>query len=409
MNKIKNKLFVMCFVSFLLLPAFISNNANAALTEGDPLITDVSVIITGYDGVDQSSVSSFSDTIYNHTIPVIDLQADSFVEENQAPNDFATDGITRTYSDSLYTSLSVPSSFSSARGMYSVLQYIPENDFSQLTVERDITATTFTPIESFYTTVNDSMYAENAAWTAENYTVSEMYALISFDREYVDAFFAAAMAKDGYDLVTTNEYSTNQQMIRTLLDDLFTEYCYDIIYSPVNTTCHYSATWTVADEVRAVMGGNVTDTSINGTIKNVSVRNAMFGYLGQKIVPDSVVELGLEAFIPENDVIYGFSQTPTTYSIKFNFMSDYASSPLSVNLLSLFTVLTEADVAVIVQTFRVLWLESCLFGAIAFVVVGIATRYFSRKHESTNWISIIAAFVAFFIVAGIYILATISF
>ena len=397
-----------CVLSFLLLPAFMGNNVNAALTEGAALITDITTVIKGYDGVDQSSVSSFSDIIYNHSIPVIGSQAASFVNEKIAPNDYATDGITRTYSDSFYTGISTPS-IATSRGMYSVLSYIKENQFSQLTVEQDVTATTFTPLESFYTTVNDSLYNENPLWTAENFTVSEMYALISFDRAYVDAFFAAAMAKDGYELVSSNEHSTNQQMIVSVLDSIFTEYCYDIIYSPVNISTHYSATWTVADEVRAVLGGNVTDSSINGTIKNVSCRNAIFGYLGQKIVLDSVVTATLAAYVPENDVFFGFSQTATTYSIKFNYRADYASSPLSESLLSLFTVLTEAEVAALIQTFRVLWLEAFLFSAIAFVVVGGATRYFSRKQKSTNWLSLVVGLIAFVLVGAIYILATITF
>ncbi len=388
--KNKLKLVIPLFLVFcLLLPVTVNNNVNATtvMTTGNPLIVGINTIIKGYDGVDQSMPLSL-DTVYNASIPIISLQADSFAEEAQAPNDFATDGITRTYSDSLYTGFSTPS-MATAQGMYSVLRYMKESSFSQLTVEQDVTAYTYTPIDSFYTTVNDSMYAENVLWTAENFTVSEMYDLITFDREMVDAFFTDALSQDGYGLLT-DDYATNQQMIISLLDSVFTRHCYDIIYAPVNETSSvYSATWTIAEEVRAVMGGNATDTSINGTMEIVSVRDAMFGYLGQHIVADSVVGQSLASVT--TDLIYGFAATPTTYSLKFNTMSDFAASPLSEALKVLYTILTPAEYEDLITALKANIWEGILIAAA--VGAGLAiVAYLIRKDKPDKYLYAIIAF-----------------
>jgi len=406
MNKMKTKLLMVCFASFLLIPLIMGTNAATTLVEGDRVITDINVIIKGYDGVDQSS--SLSQT-YNATIPVIGLHADVFTEESQAPDDFQTDGITRTYSDSIWSTITTPSSI---RGMWSTLRSMCESTFSQLTVERDVAVVTYTPAESYYTTVNDTMYAENPSWTAENFTVSEMYALLTFDRAVIDAFFTAAMAEDGYGLVTQDE-STNTQLIENLLDNLFTEYCLDLIYSPVNisTSLYYSSVWTVPEEVRAVLGGNSTDLSVNATIKNVSIRNAVFGYLGEKIVGDTVVGAGAAINYPEGpeDILYGFSATPTTYSIKFNVRGDYASSPLGADLISLFTFLTEAEVEQIIQRLRILWLENVLITLAVAAGLGLIA-YFAmkkKKHPNSTLVSLVVFGLGFAITLVIIMLATI--
>lgn len=408
--KNKLKLVIPLFLVFcLLLPAMTSNvNATTVMTAGDPLIVGINTIIKGYDGVDQSMPLSL-DTVYNASMPVISLQADSFTSESQAPSDFGTDGITRTYSDALYTGFSTPS-MATAQGMYSVLRYIPENEFTQYNVEQDVTAYTYTPLESYYTTVNDSMYAENVLWTAENFTVSEMYDLITFDRVMVDAFFADALAQDGYNLVAS-EHSTDQEMIQTMLDSVFTAYCYDIIYAPVNETCGgiYSATWTIAQEVAAVLGGNATDTSINGTMEIVSIRNAMFGYLGQHIVADSVVGQSLASFAPEGitDLIYGFAATPTTYSLKFNIMSDFAASPLSEALKVLYTILTPAEYEDLITALKANVWEGILIAAGVGAGLAIVVYLIRRDKPDKNMSTIIAFGFGSLVTLVIYFVMTV--
>ena len=407
--KNKLKLVIPLFLVFcLLLPVMTSNvNATTVMTAGDPLIVGINTIIKGYDGVDQSMPLSL-DTVYNASMPVISLQADSFTSENQAPNDFATDGITRTYSDSLYTGFSTPS-MATAQGMYSVLRYIKESSFSQLAVEQDVTAYTYTPLESYYTTVNDSMYAENVLWTAENFTVSEMYDLITFDRVMVDAFFADALSQDGYGLLT-DDYATNQQMIVSLLDSVFTRHCYDIIYAPVNETSSvYSDTWTIAQEVAAVLGGNATDTSINNTMEIVSIRDAMFGYLGQHIVAGSVVGQSLASVAPEGttDLIYGFAATPTTYSLKFNIMADFAASPLSEALKVLYTILTPAEYEDLITALKANVWEGILIAAAVGAGLAIVVYLIRRDKPDKNMSTIIAFVFGSVVTLVIYFVMTV--
>jgi len=399
--KNKLKLAIPLFLVFcLLLPVIGNNQVNAALTANDPYITGINTIIKGYHG----NVNLGLSTVNTSVIPIVGLEVDVFTAEEQSPALFQTDGITRTYSSSLYSSIT---SLSSARGIYDTLMTIDENSFSQDAIKQDATIYTFTPLESFDITINDTMQAIDSTYTDQNFTATEMYFLPTFDKLLVDAFFLAAQERGTF-TDTAEDFSTNEQWVINLLDEIFGPRILDIIYSPYNTTCDLAAdsTWTMAEEVQAVMGGNATDLSINGTIKNVSMRDAFFGFLGKNLVPDTTVGQALSAF--DSGIFSDFEVTATTYSFKMNVLSDFAGSAVGLGLGALFTMLLPAEVAEVVGILKMFFLEAGLFALIGLVVASIITKLATKGKENSNTISIIAGLVVGILVFVIYIFATMS-
>lgn len=396
-NKLNRTIVVVLFSFLMLLSMSLSGNAATEISTTDPAIKSVDLVFNGY-----IPVSLGVSAVYNATIPTIGLQTVGFAEEDQAPDHFQTDGITRTFSDSFATSISTPSS---ARGIFQTLKTIAESEFSQHTVDKAVSVHTYSPLEPFYNTINDTMNALDPAFTAANFTVGDMYALIAFDKGVIDALFEAFKAKSLYgDIAET--YSTNTQMITTLLDDVFGENLFDIIYAPVNTST-YATDWTIAEEVHAVMGGNATDTSINGTTKIVSMRNAIIGYLGERIVSDTVV--GQEAIMPfpesDSDVIFGFSQTATTYTLKFRIMGDFINSPLSEDMELLLATLQPADIDTLNQGIDLHWRNLLLFsalGGVGLAAIGVGI-FWKTKYKA---VAGLAGFIVGFLITLVILALT---
>ena len=397
--KNKTKLIPLFLMFCLILPVATNNQVNAALTANDPYITGINMIIKGYHG----NVNLALSTVNTSVIPVIGLEADVFTAAEQSPKLFQTDGITGTYSSSIYTSIT---SLSSARGIYDTLMYTDENSFSQEAIKQDVTIYTYTPLESFDITINDTMQAINSEYTDANFTSTELYSIVTWDKVLVDEFFLAAQERGTF-IDTAEDFSTNKQWVINLLDEIFGPRCLGIIYSPYNSTNMLAAdsTWTMAEEVTSVMGGNSTDLSVNGTVKNVRLRNAMFGYLGKKLVPDTIVGQSLSAY--DSGVFSNFEVTDTTYSFKHDIKADFAGSAIGLGLSALYTLLLPADLAEVKALLYINWLEAVLITAAVFVVIAGATRYFTRKQKNTKSLSLIFGLLAAIIGFALYTVLTI--
>ena len=390
----------MAFV--MLLPVLTANPSMAAINPSDPFITGVNIVLEGYEPIPLGL-----NAVYNASIPPIGLEAASFTDASQSSSDLASDGITRTYSDS-YLGAIINAGYSSASGIYQTLKGIQEDEFSQYTTDREVTVFNYYAQETFDQTINDTMNAINPDWSDQNFTCGDMYALITFDKALVDAFFTDAKAKSTFGDVA-DLYSTNQQMITTLLDDVFGLHLFDIIYAPINETA-YATAWTLDQEVRSVLGGNDTDSSLDGATKIVSVRNAMVGYIGQNIAADSVVGSAAAIGNPSTDAIFGFTATATTYTIKFRIKADFVSSPVASAFNSLFTIIqpgTEAGDGILVAVNWNMVLGISLGVA---AVVAVITIYATRKKgEKSLLYGLIAFAVVGLVLLAILILSLGSF
>jgi len=217
----------------LIIPLAIGQSVKADLAVADPFVVGVDFIMEGYQP-DAMPAAMGLNAVYNATIPTVSLQGAGFTETDKNPADFASEGITRTYSDA-YLGAIMETSINTASGIYQTLKGIIETEFSQATVDQDVSVYTYTPLESFYQTVNDTLNALDPDWTAQNFTIGDLYAEISFDKAMMDAFFLEVKSKANFDFIA-EEHSTNQQMITTLLDEIFGANIFDIIYAPVNVT-----------------------------------------------------------------------------------------------------------------------------------------------------------------------------
>ena len=385
------------------MPLAANNNVDAAIVVKDPYVIGGNIIIEGYYGANVNL--ALTDDNATEVIPVIALNRDWFTADEQSATLFQTDGITTEYSGDLWTSVS--HSYDAVTGIYYTLMRADEHLFSQEVVKQPVTVYTYSLMDTIDYTINETMKDINSAYTDANFTCSKMYTSLTFDKALMDAFYLAVQQEENFGIVSTDYPAVTQQVIN-LIDDVFSPRIIDIIYSPYNSTDMIAAdaTWTIADEVKAVMGGNETDTSINGTARNVRLRNALFGYIGWNIAPETVIGAALKATFPEG-LIYGFEATPTTYTVKLNIKPDFAASPVGLGLGFLLSIIQPSDIAELKASLFVYWLEASLITVAAFVVVAGGTRYFTRKKSNTKSLSLIIGLIAALFTFVIYVLLTI--
>ena len=406
--KNKTKLILPLFLMLCLLLPLAANNTNvkAALVANDPYMIGANVFIEGYYGANVNL--GLSGTNASEVIPVIGLESDVFTAAGQKVSLYQTDGITRTYSSSMYTSITT--SYASARGIYDTLRAMDETEFNQKATEYDMSIYTFSPLESFDKTINDTIIALDDTLTDANFSTSKIYSVLTFDRVLVDEFFAAAKSKGSFaDIAADSVLSSDPDVIRVLLDEIFGARIFDIIYSPYNRTLDVAAdsSWTIHDEIVGVMGGNATDFSVNGTNKAVSMRNGVFGFLGKSIVADSVVGLALSAYIPENDVFSNFKATPTTYSFQFTLTkTDYANSAVGLGMGSVFGIFQPATITVGGIDFNINFADAILIGLASGVVAGILGFLIAKSSKKEN--AVLIGFIVFIVVA-IVVFAGVAF
>jgi len=327
----KNKYlpFVVLTLMLLVVPAISHKTVFATAEKSDPWVTGINCYIEGY--VPASGSGDSMNYVSNEGLAV-SMTIDSFYELDIAPEQFATTGITRTYSDSIAAKIT---DLDSTRGIYQTLLGIPETDFSQIDNDRETTVYTFTTTKIFAEEAEDAAQDYDADYTYANFTVNKMYVTFQFDRDVVDSFFTDAKNRAPYSDIA-EDLSTSSSAVITLLDEVFGDSLFDVVYAPVNVT-DYSSTWSVKQEFRSVLGGNETDDSVDDTVKIVSLRNALVGYLGQNVVADSVVDVPTAAAYEHPELpdsvgpFFGFTATDSAYYLNFDIKTDFANSPLLGN------------------------------------------------------------------------------
>ena len=402
------KIFSSIFLALILcsfLGAFASTSmkvSGAVISPDSWFYASPYVIIKGdqpeLEGSESKSISfyiSLDEDPYNASVPAVSMIGDTFFEESIASEDFLTDGITRTFSSSIFSDLD----FESAAGLYQTLQGIDEDKFSQYAVDRDTTVFTYATAEPFNETITNEMDNFDPDWTSDNFTCATIYMVLTFDRVQVDAFFAQALAKDGYGLVA-DEYSTNAQMITTLLDDVWSDHIFDMIYSPINETLLETGI-SISEEVEAVMSTNSSDTSINGTTKIVSMRNAAAGFIGQKMAPTTTIELDAIPS-PNGNPFFGFEQTAVTYTIYFDVKGDYCTGDtVDGNMGGLFSLFQPGETFTgLASAINLGWLLFIGLGT-AFVT-GLITYLAIKDNKNRIALSILVGLVLGVITAAIY-------
>ena len=406
-GKTKKFLLVLLILSSVLVMPFTST-VKGAVINPDPWVLSVDIVFEGYQPDVSLSMLTLrnnlvANTIYNASIPDVGLTGTHFFEEEINSKDLQTDGITRTFSSSIASEIS----YESAGGLYQTLQVIDENDFSQYSVDRETTTFSFTTEDAYNKTITEELEDVDPDWTYLNFTCAKMYYVITFDRTAVDAFFTQAKAKATYAEIAET-YSTNKQMITTLLDEIFTDHIFDIIYAPVNIST-YASTWTIADEVRAVMGGNATDTSFNGTTKMVSIRNAIVGYIGHRIAPTTVIEAqGLNDPFVSSGLILGLEQTATTYSITLDVKQDFCTAnTVDGSLAGFFGILQPGQIETGVQVTYYVGM-GLLIGLAAGFVAGLIALVLAKNNKNKAWITFAAFIVVTAITFVLYIVFTLA-
>jgi len=396
MNK---RMLYSAFTLLLIASFFLPQGSVQATTVGaENIITDISIKFNGtrpasalmYD-LSEDGPQPITINAEKFTQTVV-LSSDSFSATDLAPDDLKASGVTRTFSS---TYAGYVTSSESERGIWNTLEFIDENSFSQYDIEQDIDVYALTPTEPFTDTITRFMSAIDATWTYENFTVSSALAYISFDKTAIDNFLLDAKAKDNYATVAS-QYSTDNQKIITLLDDVFDNHILDIVYSIVNET-DYTTGWTVSEEVEAVLGGNATDTSLDGATEIGSIRNLIYGYIGNIIAPDSVVKTAVEPNpIERSGRIVGLLATETTYVIKFDLFTDLVSgSKVKALFDTVFTtIFPHIEVA---GTVVLVWWGNLIVGAIFGVIAGLI-GYFATKKKKLKWKKAGLAFLFTFLI-----------
>jgi len=427
MNLKTNKKYL---ISLLLISAFIVSMTinpvspvKAVLPDG-PAIKNVYVTFEGWEWITDTNdtnwvmynpaklltfrTDDFQLDHVNDTDPLsVTMVQDSFSEAEEKPSNFATDGITATYSDSVtVTSYGI----SSAAGIYQTLGTISEADFTQDDFANYQNIYTYTTADPYSTTITNWMQGIDATHTYLNFSVTAMYATLVFDKTLVDNFFTEAAARPSFDEIADNlDQTTNANFVTVLLDEVFGNHMNGIIYSPINVT-DYAADWTPAQEVRAVLGGNATDTSINGTVSISEMRNALYAYLGQHVLSDTVIEgQGLPDPITDtNSPFVGFDQTATSYNVKFNIMSAYASSAIAANYSSILGLFVPSEEQLAEGKTILFWGDSALIALMAglgAMVIAIIWAYLTKQKQ--KWLKIlIISGVVFFLVFVFVLLGT---
>ena len=392
MNKMKNKnVYLFSFVALVLIASiFVPSRAKADLSIGDLPVVGVTISVVG-DRDAEASMSYESmpfkqtvglETYIDNVTTDVALGVESFADEKLASSLLQTDGVTREFSDSYTTSVT---GLDSGTGVYQTLRLISEDSFTQYNVLKDTSVYGYSLLEPLAKTINDSINAQYSTLTYLNLSVEQVYMTIVFDRAILDDFFTKVKASALFPEVS-EEYSTNQQLIVSLLDPVFTD-CglYDIVYSPTDVSS-YADDWSLAKETRAVLGLNASDTSFDGAAKTVSLRNLFLGYIGWLVAPLTVVNagMGLEAVDLGNpsDPIFGFEATPTTYSIKFNVLSDFTESPtLTWDLNVGLTMFGDAETVGTTLTSTYYWFLVIGSGAGVWIAVTLITLLATQKQQ----------------------------
>lgn len=337
------KLFSSIFLALMLLsilgafaPSGVKADAGASFW-----IEDASVILNGTRPV-SASMSSI------RSIPtdfIIGLDATTKLVEtiildglnwnagdDLAPSDYASSGITRTYSSSVIGSVTLPST-SGASGVYSTLRATDENNYAEQTKDKDLDVYTFYTLDNLYDTVNTKMVSYG--YTVANYTCNYAKLRMVFDRTLVDVFFGDIAGDDDFAELRDEDY-TSTTAVADLFEDHFKYSMLDLIYSKINVT-DYATSWTIGSEVQSVLGGNATDLSIDGTgNKHVSVRNAATGFIGLYMADDATIDppsTVVKSVLPGQnaDQFVKLLTTDDSYIIDFNIFSDFVSSSLIID------------------------------------------------------------------------------
>jgi hypothetical protein len=163
---------------------------------------------------------------------------------------------------------------------------------------------------------------------------------------------------------------------------------FDISYAVVNVT-DYTTGWTIEEELRSVLGGNTTDVSLDGTVSICSIRNMLFGELGYQIVPESVVGQMLKAINPvepetDKPTLFGFAQTPTTYSINFRVKADFCNSAPADGYMGVLGIFQPAVVTIGGTGFYVFWADAILIGLAAGAVAGVFGYLIAKSAKKAN-------------------------
>ena len=86
--------------------------------------------------------------------------------------------------------------------------------------------------------------------------------------------------------------------------------------------------------------------------------------------------------------------------------TDFFSSAIGLGLSGLLSILQPAEVAALVTSLQILWLEAFLIAGAAGVVMGCITRYVTKDKSNTNSVSIIVGLITLVLTVVIYIFAT---
>ena len=250
--------------------------------------------------------------------------------DDLAPSDYLSTGVTRTYSSSVIGSVTLPSTYG-ASGVYSTLRATDENNYAEQAVDRDLDLYTFYTLDNFYDTVNTKMVSYG--YTVANYTCNYAKLRMSFDKTLVDAFFTSIAGDDDFVELRDDSY-TSTTAVADLFEDHFKTSMLDLVYSKVNVT-DYATSWTIGSEIESVLGGNDTDTSIDGTGNgHVSIRNAAIGFIGLYMADDTVIDPSavVKSVLPgQADQFIKIIETDDSYLIAFNIFSDFVSSSLIID------------------------------------------------------------------------------
>jgi hypothetical protein len=408
-ENMKNKKFLTTSFLALMILSFLSvantvQIANAEVVNPDSVFyISPYVVLSGYQPEVSASVMTLSsieyliglDDTYNDTQVPFSLAENTFFEQDLAPSDYLSDGITREFSSDIASKLDL----SSGAGIYQTLQGISEEDFSQYDVDRDITTFTYTRDEAFNDTIVADLQDYDPDWNITHFDCRKAYIVFTLDKVLVDIFFAEAMSKDGYALIS-DEHSTDKQMITTLLDDVWPDFLLDLFYSTVNNT-ELETGITISEEIEAVLKTNSTDTSVNGTKRLVSMRNAAIGFIGEHIASQSTVELDSHP-ITADSPFFGFEQTSTTYTFNLDIKTDVCTGNTVDDAMTVAVGSMQLGdlIAGITSTVNIGW--ALFIGLGTAVLIGIIT-YLVRDGKNRALISVLVGLGVGLVAAFVYV------